>query len=162
MILVLLALKPTCRPDLVQVSARLHRVCLVDGVGAVLRSYGGAPGAAVDQLSNPTRLWLVAGSSSSSSRRSVPRQHVLVADWGNNRVMAVDTTWATSSAAAAATAAAEMTVFVAPDDGIELSAAAAQLRGPNCLCVDERLGRMYVGETRGRRLMEFSFLVGGT
>jgi len=56
-------------------SILLNRVCIVDTGGQIIQCYGGASGSRVGQLSGPRNL-------------AVDRHgNVLVADWGNNRVV---------------------------------------------------------------------------
>jgi hypothetical protein len=60
------------------VSDTLHRVCIVDSGGRVLRSYGSTPGSASGQLNTPIRL--------------VVNGFILVADMNNHRILMLDST----------------------------------------------------------------------
>jgi len=63
---------------LVSHSGSLHRVCLVGGDGAVVRSYGGQKGSKLTHLHHPAGL-------------AVDREgRVLVADWYNDRLLVLD------------------------------------------------------------------------
>jgi hypothetical protein len=59
-------------------SDTLHRVCIVDSGGRVLRSYGNAPGSAHGQLYSPIRL--------------VVNGFILLADLNNHRILMLDST----------------------------------------------------------------------
>jgi hypothetical protein len=58
---------------------KLHRVCIVDSDGRVLRSYGNAPGSANGQLNGPGRI--------------VVNGVILVADMSNRRILMLDSTF---------------------------------------------------------------------
>ena len=97
----------------------LHRVCLVGADGAVVRSYGGQKGSKLTQMNYPRGL-------------AVDREgRVLVADWNNNRLLAIDESLSSAH---------EMSVSV--DGGLE---------HPYSLWYDQSRRRLYIGKLgRGR------------
>ena len=101
----------------------LHRVCLVGGDGAVVRSYGGQEGSKLTQMNDPRGL-AVDGEG-----------RVLVADVKNNRLLVIDADASLSSA---------HELFVCVDKG---------LKGPCSLWYDQSRGCLYIGEGSGRLIV---------
>ena len=106
---------------LVSHSGSVHRVCLTGGDGTVVRSYGGQKGSQLTQMNYP------AGLAVDTEGR------VLVADWGNNRLLVIDQSLSSAR---------EMSVFV--DGG---------LKCPRSLWYDHSRKRLYIGEWEGGRVI---------
>ena len=106
---------------LVSHSISLHRICLVGVDGAVVRSYGGQQGSQLTQMNEPTGL-------------AVDRAgRILVADWGNNRLLVVDQSLCSAHV---------MSVCV--DGG---------LQRPDTLWYDQLRSRLYIAELYGGRVI---------
>ena len=110
------AIQLTTDRFLVSHDGSLHRVCLVDGNGTVVRSCGGQMGDHLTKMERPRGL--------------ATDQHgnVLNADMSNGRLLVLDRTL---------TSAREMCVS---KDGVVV------LKAPRSLWYDETRGRLYVGE----------------
>ena len=98
-----------------------HRVCLVDGKGAVVQSFGSTPGSGPMKMDKPIGLAV--------------NEHgnILVADEFNNRLLVLDPTLTSARK-----------ISVSLDGG---------LVRPSSLWYDESRGRLYVGESRGKRVI---------
>jgi len=106
---------------LVSHEGSLHRVCLVGVDGAVVRSYGGQEGSQLTQMNSPVGL-------------AVDRDgRVLVADWGNDRLLVIDQSLSSAH---------EMSVCV--DGGLE---------DPRSLWYNQSRRRLYIGESVGGRVI---------
>jgi len=102
-------------------SLLLHRVCLVGVDGAVVRSYGGHEGSKLTQMNDPRGL-------------AVDREgRVLVADWNNNRLLAIDESLSSAHV-----------MSVSVDGGLKL---------PVSLWYDQSRRRLYIGEWLGGRVI---------
>lgn len=101
----------------------LHRVCLLDAQGALVRSYGGRKGSHISKMRRPRGLAVdIYG-------------NLLVADQDNNRLSVIGYSL---------TSADEM--FVSFHGGLKM-------KGPICLWYDKSRGRLYVGEWKGGRVI---------
>jgi len=106
---------------LVSLSGILDRICLVGVDGAVVHNYGGWKGSKLTQMHHPRGF-------------AVDREgRVLVADVGNNRLLAIDESLSSAC---------EMSLCV--DGG---------LQGPRSLWYDQSCRRLYIGEMYGGRVI---------
>jgi hypothetical protein len=150
-----------------------HRVCIVSVQGRALMQFGSSPDAErVPRIDEPNGLAVATRTAggpllADGILSSSDHDHwFLVADWCHDRVVAVSGDMKSSVAllpplmdniySSSNHSHSSSSINSNNNNNVLLT---RRLSGPKCLCIDEKRGRLFVGEFRGRQLLEYSFPV---